>query len=268
MAKPYEDWLHEIEEPFEAEDFEKALDLIDQAIEEYPDDSELFALRGDAEWALDDVISAQESYQEAVRIEPNSSEFLGALSRIHFALCDFFGATRYAKEALKFDGSAEALDVLSRLAERSGRIAESDKLALRAHQIDDETFNLPFRMEENEFREAANEALEALPERFLTAIRDGNVAILVEPFPQEEILIEEAPPFDPTILGLYRGVPLPERDAGDPGLPDVIHIFQHNIERVAMNREDLVREITITVYHELGHFFGLDEDQLADLDLA
>ena len=268
MAKPYEQWLHEIEGPFEAEDFAKALDLIDRAIEEYPDDAELYALRGDAEWALDDVVSAQESYQEAIRIEPNSSEFLGALARIHFALCDFFGATRFAKEALKFDASAEALDVQSRLAERSGRMADADKLARRANQIDDETFPIPHRVSEEDFREAVSEAIEALPERFLSAIQEGNVAILVEPVPPEEILIEDSPPFDPTILGLYRGVPLPERQAGDPGFPDVIHIFQHNLERVALNREDLVREITITVYHELGHFFGLDEDELAELDLA
>ena len=90
----------------------------------------------------------------------------------------------------------------------------------------------------------------------------------VEAVPAEAILLEEEPPFDPAILGLYRGIPLPERTSDSQREPDTIHLFLHNLERVTGSREELLREIAITVYHELGHFFGFDEEELEELDLG
>ena len=109
--------------------------------------------------------------------------------RICFSLCDFFGARRYAKEALRFEERAEAVDVLSRLAERSGRMDEADRLAARAHRIDS-FYPIPYRITEGEFREIVEEAVELLPSRFREAVRERNVAILVEPVPAEEILLD------------------------------------------------------------------------------
>lgn len=248
-------------------EYGKALDLASKGIRDHPDCAELHALRGDAFWALGLVREAGESYERAVEFEPRDADFLAALSRIRFSLCDFFGAHRHARDSLKYETRAEALDVLSRLADRSGRIGDADRYAAQANLVDDESFPKPFRIPPDEFAAAVEEAIDDLPERFRLAVREGNVALLVDPVPDEAILIEEEPPFDPSILGLYRGVPLPERSEGDPGEPDTIHLFQHNLERVAETREELVHEVAVTVYHELGHFFGLTEEELADLDL-
>lgn len=71
---------------------------------------------------------------------------------------------------------------------------------------------------------------------------------------------------DELLLGLYVGRPLTERTHADTGaLPDRIFIFQDDVQQVCDSKEQLVDEIRVTMLHELGHHFGLDEDQLDSL---
>ena len=268
MVRNVDDWIEAIEVELDEGRAERAYDFTEEALRAYPDVADLLALRGDALWSLGDVRGANECYTRAVELLPDAPDLLAGLSRVRFSLCDFFSARRFAKEALRFEERVEAIDVLSRLAERGGRLDEADRQAARAARVDPEEYLPPFRIDEKEFHEVVEEAIRKLPSKFRREIETGNVAILVERVPAEEILLEDEPPFDPAILGLYRGVPLPERTSESPSMPDTIHLFQGNIERVAADREELLREIVITVYHELGHFFGLDEDELEELDLA
>jgi predicted Zn-dependent protease with MMP-like domain len=259
--------MGEIEERLDEDDSETALRLAEEALDEFPDVADFHALQGDALWQLGDVYAASEAYERALELFPEAGDLLGGLSRIRFSLSDFLGARRFAKEALKQGEMAEALDVLSRLADRSGRIEEADRLAARASRIDKEAYPAPFRISEKEFLEAVEEAVDLLPERFRAAVREKNVAILVEPVPSEEILREEDPPTDPAILGFYRGIPLTERGTHSQQMPDTIHLFRHNIERSAKDRKTIVKEIATTVYHEIGHFFGFEEHEMKDLGL-
>ena len=83
------------------------------------------------------------------------------------------------------------------------------------------------------------------------------------------IVIEDEPdPPDGSLLGLYQGVPLTERSVfSDHIEPDIIYIFQKNIEAIAHNDpQEICRQVRITVMHEIGHYFGLDEEQLAALE--
>ncbi len=233
MVEELENLIETIEGCLDEGDFEEAQSLLPAGISEYPECEELYALQGDVHWALGLVREASAAYEKAVSIDPQNTDYLAAISRIRFSLCDFFGAHRYAKNSLKYETRAEALDVLSRLADRSGRLADADRFAAQASLVDEEAFLRPFRVSPEDFAAAVEEAIAELPDQFRKAVRDENVAILIEPFPEEVILIEEEPPFDPSILGLYRGTPLIERSEGGPGEPDTIHIFQHNLERAA-----------------------------------
>jgi predicted Zn-dependent protease with MMP-like domain len=103
------------------------------------------------------------------------------------------------------------------------------------------------------FERHVEEALDSLPPRFREALR--NVAILIEDENAE----------DPDVLGLYEGVPLPERGHEDPVEPDRITIYRLPLEESFPDPTELREEIRITVLHELGHYFGLDEDRLAEL---
>ena len=104
------------------------------------------------------------------------------------------------------------------------------------------------------FEQLVNDALDALPDD----IRDQmtNVAVTVE----------DEPPDGQRLLGLYQGVPWGRRGPYYSGaLPDKITIYRLPLEESYPNRPDLEREIRITVLHELGHYFGMDERELDEL---
>ena len=117
-----------------------------------------------------------------------------------------------------------------------------------------------YRFSRAQFEQLVDDALSALPQRFADAIE--NVVITVEDEPSDEDL-DAVEIGEEELLGIYRGVPLTERlHDGPPLLPDEIAIFQGPVERVAGSREDVVAEVRETVIHELGHYFGLDDDEL------
>jgi predicted Zn-dependent protease with MMP-like domain len=96
-------------------------------------------------------------------------------------------------------------------------------------------------------------ALDALPPQIAAALE--NVAVV----------IEDENPDDPDLFGLYEGVPLPERGDMAGELPDRIAIYRLPLEESFPDPVELVREIRVTVLHEIGHYFGLDEARLAEL---
>ena len=120
------------------------------------------------------------------------------------------------------------------------------------------------RVSHEEFEALVEEALEQLPEQFRQAL--DNVAVMVQEEPSDEDLDEVGiDPGDPErdeLLGLYQGVPLPERDSFYSALPDRVLIFRGPILRSCESRRQVLREIRETVQHELGHYFGLEEDEL------
>jgi predicted Zn-dependent protease with MMP-like domain len=79
------------------------------------------------------------------------------------------------------------------------------------------------------------------------------------------VVVEDEHPEDPDLLGLYHGVPLTERGDMAGVLPDTISIYRIPLEESFPDPGELREEIRITVLHELGHYFGLDEEQIADL---
>jgi len=120
---------------------------------------------------------------------------------------------------------------------------------------------MAIRINRREFQELVREALSVLPDEFAAAMR--NVAVVVEEEPSAEDL--ESVGLDPEqddLYGLYHGVPLPERGPDAPVLPDRIAIYRLPILWDCETREQVVAEVRTTVIHELGHYFGLDEDEL------
>jgi predicted Zn-dependent protease with MMP-like domain len=103
------------------------------------------------------------------------------------------------------------------------------------------------------FEEHVQAALDALPPHIAEGLR--NVAVVVE----------DENPEDPDLFGLYHGVPLPERGDASGLLPDKISIYRIPLEEAFPGPEELRKEIRITVLHELAHYFGLDEERIAEL---
>jgi predicted Zn-dependent protease with MMP-like domain len=120
-------------------------------------------------------------------------------------------------------------------------------------------------MTRERFEQLVEEALHEIPKRFRKAMH--NVVVVVEQEPAPDVLEElEVPPGD-TLLGLYQGTPLTQRSWGHGNsLPDRISIYQGPIED-ACNDEDEIRDcIAETVIHEFGHYFGMSEEQIEEIE--
>lgn len=120
-------------------------------------------------------------------------------------------------------------------------------------------------MTRREFERIAQEAVQSLPEPFRARIE--NVVIRVAESPnRRQSRARDGHSHEPSLYGLYEGVPRTERSASDSAsLPDQITIFKRAIERDHRSRAAMIRCIQETVLHELGHYFGLDDSQLDEL---
>lgn len=108
-----------------------------------------------------------------------------------------------------------------------------------------------------EFEKVAAEAVKSLPPKVKAAL--DNMVLTVKPLPTRAQDRE----FGPGLLGLYEGVPLPDRGTGYSGaMPDKITLFKDNLEAECSTRAELEEEIRHTVMHELAHYFGMDDDEL------
>jgi len=114
-------------------------------------------------------------------------------------------------------------------------------------------------MSREEFEDAVADALDTLPRDIARMM--SNVAILVE---------DDPPTDERHLLGLYEGTPLTQRDSwwAAGSLPDRITIFRRPTLAICDTPEDVVAQVRITVLHEIGHHFGIDDDRLHDLGWA
>jgi predicted Zn-dependent protease with MMP-like domain len=115
------------------------------------------------------------------------------------------------------------------------------------------------------FEQLVAEALQTIPKRFRDEMQ--NVVVIVEREPSAEVLAEMEIPAGDTLYGLYQGTPLPERAWGDANrLPDRITIYQGPIEEDAEDEEDMLAIVAETVIHEFGHYFGLSEEEIEEIE--
>jgi predicted Zn-dependent protease with MMP-like domain len=122
------------------------------------------------------------------------------------------------------------------------------------------------RVSPRRFETLVARALDHLPPEF--AAHMENVSVVIAEAPDLELLESMGvDPDDPddTLFGLYEGVPLTERRHDDVLLPDSITIFRRPLLEWAESEAQIVEEVRVTVLHEIGHFFGLDEDRLEEL---
>ena len=116
-------------------------------------------------------------------------------------------------------------------------------------------------MEKREFERLVLKAIEELPEKFRKKLE--NIEIVIEDKPQAVTLIECKISPVATLLGLYHGVPLKKRGPWYGNiLPDKITIYQKNIESLCRSQEEIEERVCEVVRHEIGHYFGLKEEEL------
>jgi predicted Zn-dependent protease with MMP-like domain len=118
-------------------------------------------------------------------------------------------------------------------------------------------------MKREHFVKVVEEALDSLPQEFRSRIQ--NVAVLVEDMPPNQPSPQSGQQRG-LLLGVFHGVPTTKKSIFNlPSGPDHIVLYQKNIEAVCSNETEVRKQIRLTVIHELGHYFGLDEEQLKDV---
>jgi predicted Zn-dependent protease with MMP-like domain len=116
-------------------------------------------------------------------------------------------------------------------------------------------------MKQSEFDRRVEHALQRIPSVFRDALR--NVQIVVDTWPDPDLMEEVTGDPEEVLYGLFTGKPLPERHYDDWGdLPSMIHIYQGPLEEDFPDPAELEREIEITLVHEIAHYLGFDEETL------
>jgi len=118
-------------------------------------------------------------------------------------------------------------------------------------------------MRRSRFDQLVEEALAELPARYRSLL--DNLAIIVQDYPDRQRSRREPPSPDNLLLGEFCGIPRTEKSVFDPGPPDQIFLYRKNIEAICADDSEIRRQIHLTVLHELGHYFGLEEDELEHL---
>jgi predicted Zn-dependent protease with MMP-like domain len=120
------------------------------------------------------------------------------------------------------------------------------------------------QISDDEFNDLINEALASLPGEHVKRIE--NIAIVMADHPSEEQREKLKLRSDQTLYGLYEGIPLPARQGIQPLLPDKITLFKGPLTADATTLHDVKEQIRHTLWHEIGHYYGLDHKRIRELE--
>jgi len=208
---------------------------------------------GDADGAIGTI---GERFSEALTqlrglSESHDAAWLQLAARLAFRTGEMAVAAGLAEEALAKGNDAATWNLLGRvrtwLKRRDATVAFQ-----RAAALDPDSFVIPVRVSHDRFTGLAERALAEVPDTFQAQMT--NTMIVVDDLPDIESVREGE---DPDLLGLYEGATVLEQ-----GLPERIVLYQRNHENISDTERELARQVRETMRHEIGHHFGMAEDEL------
>jgi len=255
-------------------EFDQAINQCDLLLSGSPDlprpdratEAEIYYLKSKALFYLDDLEGALFLVRRANKTVGEVAVYRAFEGQISFELGRFEEARRYLEHARGLDPeSAHALYHLGLVLERLGEHEEAGRAFAQAHALDGGHYPVPVEVDDRDFEQVAGEAIGDLPRSIREYIE--NVPLLIDDFPSVELLAEES--VSPQILGVFIGVPRTEAAVTAQARDvDRMILFKKNLEKVCRTHAELAEQIQITVKHEIGHYLGLDEDDLERLGLA
>jgi predicted Zn-dependent protease with MMP-like domain/predicted negative regulator of RcsB-dependent stress response len=274
-AELYAAYLNRVEILIEEfQELEEAVELADGLLATPLDrgvEAEVYYLKAKAYFYMEDLDGALFLLRRAIQTHSDVPVYRSFEGQILFEIGHFEEARRSLEQALALEPEgAHTLYHLALVLEFLGDRERAEELFAQAAEIAPDQYPAPVRIESDEFERVAEEALRSLPPDVRRYV--AHCAVLMEELPGRDLVCSEN--VSPQILGLFDGTP-----AAEPGAsptwgtspkrgPDRIFLYKRNLEKVAQSRGDLIRQIQITVRHEIGHYLGLDEDEIDRLGLA
>ena len=229
-------------------------------------EAEVLYLKSKSLFYLDDLEGALFLVRRAIRVAPEVAVYRAFEGQICFELGRFEEARRRLERAVALDPeSAHAVYHLGLVLERLGQGAEATRAFQQANGLDADHYSLPVAVDDAAFERVAAEALGDLPRSIREYVE--HVPVLIRDFPEPELI--ERDNISPQVLGLFIGVPRTEAAVTAQARDvDRVILYKKNLEKVCRTHAELVEQIQVTVKHEIGHYLGLDEDDLERLGLA
>ena len=208
---------------------------------------------GDVDAAIETIAERFPEALGELRSLPEAADqgWLQLATRLAYRAGDMPAALDFAERTVAAASDAASWNLLGRI---RVWLQRSDAVAAfrRAAELEPDRFVIPYRVKPDRFSRIAESALAAIPEAFQEQL--ANTMIVVDELPDLDAVREGE---DPDLLGLYEGATVLEH-----GLPERIVLYQRNHENVSANERELEREVIETMRHEVGHHFGMSEDEL------
>ncbi len=265
--------LDEAEDALEQGDASAALDLIRTVLDARPHHAGAHFLAGEAMREIGHLEAAEASFREAAAQQPDHAPTWASLAAVQFDQLEFVQAETAWRRALRLDpDSPDAWFGVGLVRERREDWDGAERAFLRAHFLDPIQHPLPVPLDDATVEAIVAEVVGALHPAIQSWL--ASVSIVLEEVPDTTVCRQFDPPAPPgEILGLFTGPSRAERSmdldtirSGDNAwslLPPSIVLYRRNLERMASDREQLIEQLRVTVFHEIGHYLGLDEDDLA-----
>ena len=256
--------IHDLIDEAEFESARLSLDAMLTKRPGHPDlrivDATLCLEEAEPSLALDALEGAERSADPA--------QFFYLRAAAHYDLVRFVPARADAERAVAIHAAfPHGHDLLSRILEHLGEPEAAHRAAEQARALDPEMFPVPLDLDATEFDQLVQRSVKELPEPIKAKLEE--IPVLVQDLPDAAMLTEDEPPLTPDLLGLFVGRHIFDEGSGTiPAAPGAIFLFRRNLLRACADREELEREVRITVQHEVGHLLGLDEDDLDEWGLA
>ena len=242
---------------------EEALELLEEAEPDAP------------RWACAalsylDLGAYTEADRMAARAEAAAADdpdVLLASGEVHLSAWRIERARKAYERLAECAPSREGLERLALCLDLLGDEPGADRALTRAADLDPEGRPRAPRLEPAEFEAVVVRAVDDLPPEFQAAL--GRVAIVIDPVPGIGAVVGDGRETPPDLLGLFVGTPLVEESTeASLQLPPTVYLFQRNLERGVATAEELIEEIRVTLYHELGHALGFDEEGVEEMGLG
>jgi len=268
LSNHQETLLDTVNEMLSVGEYEQAWMLLSQLDQKDPDNPEILILMGDASMDMGDPNQALELFDRCVDLDPDWADAWAARAGALIELALLDEAAENIRKAISLDRNhAEALYLRAMVLDLQRRFREADAAYRRAHRAAPDRNSIPYRMSRKDFAMTVQEALWQLPAEFRNRMNAAGVEVRILEVPDPQTMLESG--LSPLVLGSFQGNTVFEEGVtvAPPIVPPLIYLYQRNIERVCTSREQVRTEIQVTVLHEVGHYFGLEEEDLARLNL-